>query len=132
MTIRCDYCRRPAQLIDSAPLYGGRSYGLVWHCEPCRAWVGVHKNSRMHVPLGRLANAQLRKWKMKAHAAFDPLWRDGPMTRHEAYVWMQTALGISKEAAHIGKFDVAQCQALVDKVDAYRTSALQPMKGEPA
>lgn len=113
LNVRCDYCGDAADLVDSAVVYGGRSYGLIWYCDPCRAWVGVHKNSRSHAPLGRLANAELRHWKQLAHASFDPLWRQGRMSRQEAYAWLQQVMGLSAEAAHIGKFDVAQCRLLV-------------------
>lgn len=76
MTMRrviCPYCHQPARYTDSAPLYRGNSYGMVWLCDPCGAWVGCHGNT--DEPLGRLANKELREWKQKAHAAFDPLWK---------------------------------------------------------
>ncbi len=41
--------------------------------------VGCHPGTKNS--LGRLANAELRKWKSIAHRVFDPLWRDGT---HEA------------------------------------------------
>ena len=63
MSITCDYCGRPAQLTDSAIVYG-RSYGLIYYCAPCQAWVGVHKGTT--TPLGRLANHELREWKKAA------------------------------------------------------------------
>lgn len=67
----CPYCERPAEfLASSARVYHGRDYGPVWACLPCAAWVGCHKGTTQ--PLGRLANAELRKAKMAAHAAFDP------------------------------------------------------------
>lgn len=33
------------------------------------------------VPLGRLANAELQRWRNTAHAMFDPLWKSGSMSR---------------------------------------------------
>lgn len=47
-------------------------------CAPCQAWVGCYRDG---TPLGRLANAGLHRNKMAAHAAFDPLWKSGKMTR---------------------------------------------------
>jgi hypothetical protein len=35
--------------------------------------VGCHKGTTK--PLGRLADAELREWKKRAHAAFDPVWQ---------------------------------------------------------
>jgi hypothetical protein len=111
--VQCPYCGELAVLKDSAEVYGGRSYGPIWDCRPCDAYVGTHKNSPAHAPLGRLANAELRTWKIRAHAAFDPLWKTGGMGRSDAYALMAELLHIEPRAAHIGMFDVEQCQALV-------------------
>lgn len=111
--VTCPYCKASAVLKDSAEVYDGRSYGLIWDCRPCDAYVGVHKNSREHKPLGRLANKELRKWKIKAHAAFDHLWKTGRMKRREAYAHMQIIMGMTPKQAHIGNFDVDDCKRLV-------------------
>lgn len=108
MTLACPYCAQPAELmLSSAPLYRGIDYGPVWICRPCQAWVGCHPETTN--PLGRLANAALRRAKMAAHAAFDPLFKSGRMKRGEAYAWLAKALGIEKTACHIGMMDEAQC-----------------------
>lgn len=117
MQVTCPYCGNPAQLVDSAIVYRGRSYGLIWDCRPCDAYVGVHKNSKDHAPLGRLANAELRTWKRRAHDAFDPLWRNGYFTRKEAYAYMRDILHLTSEQAHIGKFDVGQCKRLIEALE---------------
>lgn len=106
----CPYCSQRAELIDSAKVYNGRSYGLIWACLPCEAWVGVHKNSPDNKPLGRLANAELRAAKMAAHACFDPLWKNGIMRRSDAYEWLARQLGIHPATCHIGMFDVDRCR----------------------
>ncbi len=107
----CPYCGGKAILRDSAVLYG-RSYGNAWVCEyypdDCDAYVGCHKNS--DVPLGRLADAELRAAKKRAHAWFDPLWRGGGVGRSKAYRWLARQLGIPEADCHIGMFDVAQCK----------------------
>lgn len=72
----CDYCGNPADFVDSSVVYHGRSFGMIYLCPNCGAYVGVHKGSDK--PLGRLANSELRNWKKAAHAAFDPLWKYGP------------------------------------------------------
>src|ERR1044072_1392050 len=68
----CPYCNRPTQYVDSKRVYT-KSYGMIYLCEPCGAWVGVHRGT--NVALGRLANRELRKWKKDAHKYFDPLWQ---------------------------------------------------------
>lgn len=111
MTVLCDYCGRPALLVDSEMVYR-RSYGKIWFCSTCQAWVGVHKGTDN--PLGRLANAELRYWKRKAHAAFDPLWRDKEMrTRKAAYEWLADEMGLPLEQTHIGMFNVEQCKQVI-------------------
>lgn len=108
----CDYCGRRAEFVDSKIVYG-RSYGKIYLCRNCMAYVGVHKGT--DIPLGRLANAELRYWKKAAHAAFDPLWRRGPFKYHRdvAYGWLARKMGLPAEQTHIGLFDVSQCKRAV-------------------
>lgn len=111
----CPYCGSEARLIDSVFIYG-RSYGKIWLCgryPECDAYVGVHKNSRAHVPLGRMANAELREWKKRAHSAFDRFWR-GKMSRSSGYRELARRLEMPHSAAHIGMFDVKECKAVVE------------------
>ena len=109
---KCPYCDSDSVLADSAEVYGGKSYGPIYLCRPCKAWVGCHKGTSN--PLGRLANAELRKWKMAAHSAFDPLWKTRKMRRRGAYKWLSDALGILEEKCHIGMFDVDLCKKTVE------------------
>ena len=110
--VYCDYCGRRAEYVDSKIIYG-KSYGMVCLCRPCDAYVGVHKGS--DVPLGRLANAELRYWKKAAHAAFDPLWQYGRFKRHRnaAYRWLSDQMQLPVEKTHIGMFDIDQCKAAI-------------------
>jgi len=118
----CPYCGKPAVFLpSSAELYNGKDYGPVWICRQCQAWVGCHNPG--DVPLGRLANAELRKAKMQAHAAFDPLWKSGEMKRSHAYRWLGNALGIC--APHIGEMDVDECHRVVEVCNA-RTAKPTP------
>lgn len=82
----CDYCGQQADYVDSKIIYG-RSYGMMYLCRNCMAYVGVHKGTDK--PLGRRANAELRYWKKRAHAVFDPLWQRGRFRGHRnaAYGW---------------------------------------------
>lgn len=122
MDVRCPYCGRPAELVDSAEVYGGRSYGMIWVCRPCDAYVGCHKNSPRYAPLGRLANAELREWKQRAHAVFDPLWQrkmqrdkcSKSAARSAGYQWLAGRLGIEVKDCHIGMFDVDICRRVVE------------------
>jgi hypothetical protein len=116
--VTCDYCRRPAEFLpSSAPVYG-RDYGPVWRCEPCGAWVGCHKGS--DTPLGRLANKSLRAMKIRAHDAFDPIWRGTKTKRGSAYAWLADQMGLDRKDCHIGMFNEDQCQLVVIVSDWWR------------
>lgn len=111
----CPYCGKRAEFVDSAEVYHGRSYGMIYLCRPCDAYVGCHGNGKGDSPKGRLANAELRRWKIAAHDAFDPLWKCGPFRgrRNSAYAWLAEQMGLPKEKTHIGMFDVAECQQVI-------------------
>ncbi len=107
----CDYCAQPAEPCTGADIYPHRpdlAHKRFFRCAPCGAYVGCHENTRK--AFGRLANAELRAWKMRAHAAFDPLWKSGRFpSRTKAYKWLSSEMGILKSDCHIGLFDLAQC-----------------------
>lgn len=107
----CPYCGSESEFVDSARVYRGKSYGMIYDCRPCDAYVGVHKGTEK--ALGTLANRELRQWRMKAHAAFDPIWKNGRMQRRAAYAYLQRIMGMSEAEAHISRFNVDQCQKLV-------------------
>lgn len=117
----CRYCNAPAQLLNFGQAgYPYRSsYGPTWVCIPCGAWVGCHPGTTN--ALGGLANAELRSWKIQAHAAFDPLWqgkmrRDGcskTKARRAGYAWLAKQLDTPVELTHIGYMSVEECQKVV-------------------
>lgn len=104
---KCPYCGNASVHTDSVVIYG-KSYGMVYWCSPCDAYVGTHK-SQPELALGRLANAELRASKKLAHYYFDKLWKDGFMKRQSAYKWLSQELGTEPELTHIGMFDNKQC-----------------------
>lgn len=125
----CPYCNQPAALVTGEKVQPNRPdlHSLYfWQCEPCGAHVGCHrKDVYMHIkgvrvvsdgtlPLGRLADAQLRRAKSAAHDAFDWIWRTGRMKRRAAYAWLAQQLGIDPDDCHIGEFDIATCRRVVD------------------
>lgn len=112
----CPYCGSPSQLVDAVVVYRRAGFGSVWVCQgypACDAYVGAHRNG---LPKGSLANKELREWRKRAHAAFDPLWQSGKMSRTKAYGWLSCSLGIPKHETHIAMFDVERCRAVVELV----------------
>lgn len=132
----CPYCSVPAELLpNSAEIYRGVDHGPLWLCRPCRAWVGCHDHSG--APLGRLADPALRQAKIKAHAAFDPLWKAKIITtgcrkreaRNLAYKWLSAALGIARQDCHIGMFDAETCARVVELCSPYRNAVRRAFAG---
>lgn len=126
MNITCPYCQQPAKyMASSEAVYHGRDYGPLWACLKCEAWVGCHPGTKK--PLGRLANAELRKAKMAAHAAFDPIWKARYATKSPAdpkykkgmarggrYKKLAELMGLTRDECHIGEMNVEQCLKVVE------------------
>lgn len=116
MTVICPYCGSEAKLVGGSMVYPHRKdlYHLkFWLCAPCDAFVGTHKDSPQHHPLGTLAGPQLREMRKKAHALFDPKWKKGNRTRKEAYIWLSTQLKISIKKCHIASFNFEMCKKVI-------------------
>ena len=121
----CPYCLGRSQLVDSAIIYSGKSYGKIYLCGQCDAHVGLHKGTSKS--LGRLANADLRFWKRRAHECFDPIWGkliekgvSRRKARAAAYEWLSRKMELPIEDTHIGYFDVAECQKVIDLCGMFR------------
>jgi hypothetical protein len=67
--------------------------------------------------LGIPADKATKKARMRAHAAFDGLWKGGPYNRAQAYSWLQRAMEMTPDEAHIGRFTEEQCDLLVERVN---------------
>lgn len=118
----CPYCAGSTEYVDSEVVYG-RSYGMIYLCRPCKAWVGVHKGTDK--ALGRLANAELREAKKKAHRYFDqiaktslindiwPEYMPKTSNRSKAYMWLSHKTGIPPERCHIGMMNVEECNLVI-------------------
>jgi len=89
-------------------------YGLFYGCSTwpdCEGTHGAHPNGK---PLGVPADKATKLARIKAHEAFDLLWKNnGPMKRGEAYAWMQRVLDLTADEAHIGRFDIPTCARVV-------------------
>lgn len=120
----CPYCGGKSKLIDSKEIYG-KSYGNMYCCKKCDAYVGVHQGTE--IALGRLANKELRLKKKEAHSLFDPLWRKkmdiDNVSKHEArtsaYKWLSETLNIDPKFCHIGMMDVDQCNEVIQLCKKY-------------
>lgn len=59
------------------------------------------------------AGSALASARIAAHAAFDPLWQTGKMTRSAAYALLAKRMGVPKHEAHMQMFDLAQCERVI-------------------
>jgi hypothetical protein len=120
----CPYCNKATKYVNDSRVYG-RSYGsYVYVCFPCKAWVGVHKNTR--VSLGRVSKEKLRELKMKAHNRFDLIWKEmmlfrisKQVARCTAYEYMAEKMGIDVKECHVGYFDDKQCIKFIELTKEY-------------
>ncbi len=124
-TVICPYCDKPAPLVDSAVVYRGTSYGLIYYCEGCDAWVRCHEGTTR--PLDRMANAELRKLRTAVHEVFDPAWQkllkarqrvDPGYSKNKArtacYARLAERMNIPVKDCHIANFDPAQCRLAIE------------------
>lgn len=124
----CPYCDAETEYIDSAFIYGN-SFGMIYICKPCKAYVGVHEGTDK--ALGRLADGELRKAKKAAHIWFDKIsrttlinkiWKEhfpNISNRRKAYIWLAKQMNIPEEICHIGMFDTEDCKRVIEICSRY-------------
>lgn len=83
----CPTCGQPASVRDT-------SYGKRFGCCGLWAW-GYYP----------LADAKTHDARRAAHAAFDPIWRSGRLSRSAAYQRLAGALGVDVRDCHMKLMD---------------------------
>lgn len=115
INIKCPYCGaqaflRPASIVRRQTHPGEEVYACARY-PVCNAYVSAHRES--HLPMGTLANKELREKRRQAHIALNRLWEQGLMSRKEAYRWLQVQLGLPESEAHIGRFSEYRCEQVI-------------------
>lgn len=117
--LRCPHCGAVAVIRPAAEIYNDpRRTDEMYVCRNypvCNTYVGMHRGTR--IPLGTLANGDLRNLRIKAHRKFDQIWQTGIMPRHAAYHWLADSFGMKLDDAHIGKFGEYRCQQVIEQCD---------------
>ena len=114
----CRYCGGVIRLVEAETVYGASTDRLgmtgekLYQCQNCNARVGCHKGTTR--PLGNVANEVLRLKRMEAHRVFDGWWRERHMSRTQAYKHLARKMDLPPNRAHIGGFEMDQCQRLID------------------
>jgi len=107
--LKCGECQALMVLRYSSK-YERPFYGCSRFPE-CRGTHGAHKNG---APLGIPADKETKKARIKAHAAFDQIWKGHHVrNRFLAYSWMRKAMGLTDSTAHISMLTIPQCEELV-------------------
>jgi len=94
----CPRCGNPAKTTET-------KYGTRHDCCGLHSWRGK--------PLETQATHDARK---RAHAAFDPLWKHGPLSRGRAYHLLARKLGLSAADCHISLMDEGTALLVPDAV----------------
>lgn len=117
--IICPYCNKEAEFFaESSGIYG-IDRGPVYTCRQCNARVMAHKNNLM--PMGTLANRNLRGYRKQAHEIFDKFWHKiiKKMNWHEerardyAYQQLALAMNLSLKDCHFALFDISACKMAI-------------------
>ncbi|HFJ9936331.1 TPA: zinc-finger-containing protein [Pseudomonas aeruginosa] len=69
--------------------------------------------------LAPLADKPLRDSRNRCKKPFERIWRDGLMSRADAYAWLAKQLGLSAAECHFGLFDVDRCERAKRICDQY-------------
>ena len=114
----CRYCGGVIRMVPARAVYGSavKRLGLekeyIYQCQNCNARVGCHKGTTR--PLGNVANETLRLKRMETHQVYDAFWKRSGMTRTQAYKWLAEQMNLTEDRAHIGSFEMYQCQMVIE------------------
>ncbi len=115
--IKCPYCGGTAILRPASYVYGENALAeyvyVCQHYPACNSYVGVHKGTK--IPKGTLADGDLRNLRIKAHHAFDSIWKNNILTKREAYHWLQDKFCLRADQAHIGQFSEYMCRQVIEE-----------------
>jgi hypothetical protein len=93
------------------PFYGCTGY------PDCDCTHGAHAGG---LPLGVPGDRATRRARIRAHEAFDALWKPGPkrrFNRTDAYNWLKLILGCTERDAHIGSLDQETSEMVIVRAE---------------
>lgn len=78
-------------------------------------WVKISENvyNSRYVKPTRRRDGRANSYRKEAHDWFDKIWRQGIMTRSEAYEWLSVQLGVPKGDCHMGMMSRADCEKVI-------------------
>lgn len=115
--MRCPYCGSPVALRSVGGIYKENNRGtMLYVCArypECDAYVRVQPGT--NIPLGSLADRDLRALRNQAHRYFNQLYLSGLMTKENAYAWLSDQISAPRKEAHIGHLGEYYCKLVIDK-----------------
>lgn len=136
--MRCPYCGSSVVYRSADGIYRSNAKGtMLYVCSnypECDAYVRVHAGT--NIPVGSMANQELRTLRRKAHHYFDQLYRSGYMSKQDAYQWLAALIMVPLSEAHIGylgeyycKQVIEESRKLLDQINRMPGGRYQPPKG---
>lgn len=116
-SMRCPYCGSPVVYRSADGIYHDNPNGtMLYVCSRyprCDAYVRVHAGTR--IPVGSLANHELRSLRRTAHFYFDQLYQSGFMSKEDAYQWLADLICAPRSEAHIGYLGEYYCKQVIEE-----------------
>ena len=113
---RCPYCGSHSLLRSADGIYRNNDkYTMLYVCSrypACDSYVRVHPGTK--IPLGTMANRELRALRNEAHRNFDQLHKKGLMSKEDAYCWLASILAAPLGLAHIGYLGEYYCRQVTE------------------
>lgn len=114
---RCPYCGSSVVLRSADGIYHDNSSQTMLyvcsHYPQCDAYIRTHPGTT--IPVGTLANRELRALRNEAHRCFDQLHRCGLMSKQDAYLWLAALLQVPLSRAHIGYLGEYYCTQVIEE-----------------
>ena len=114
----CPYCKSETEVTTETEIYNreyeGRDLIKCKNYPSCNSYVGCDASG---VPLGRLADRILRRYRKQAHNVFDRLWKEKLIDRDTAYEELADHLELPDQYTHIGMFSKETCVKVIQWAD---------------
>ncbi len=115
--MRCPYCGSTVIYRSADGIYNeNNNHVMLYVCSKypeCDSYVRVHEGTTR--PVGTMANSDLRALRDKTHKQFDRLYKNGFMSKSDAYRWLADILHTTMSEAHIGFLDEKSCLMVMEK-----------------
>ena len=113
---RCPYCGSHSVLRSADGIYRNNDKNtMLYVCSRypvCDSYVRVHPGTK--IPMGTMANRQLRALRNEAHRSFDQLFKQSLMGKEDAYHWLAAILAAPLSQAHIGYLGEYYCKQVIE------------------